>query len=116
MRWLSAFMLVLVGLAGSVLAVTPDPFAQTTKWTARESWNKTELVYTFKPDGTFTSSDWAGGKGQGTWTRSNDQLVLIWPKYENAFSRGTIADNEVRGVAYFGDGRKMGTFTLRPIR
>ena len=116
MRWLSALVLVLVGLAGSALAVTPDPFAQTTKWNVRESWTKTEFVYTLKPDGTFVSSDWAGGKGHGTWSRNGDQLVMIWPKYDNAFYRGTITDNEVRGVAYFKDGRKMGTFVFRLMR
>jgi len=116
MRWLSALVLVLVGFAGSVLAAGQDPFAQTNQWSVRESWSKTEQVYTFKPDGTFTSSDWANGKGQGTWTRNGDQLVLIWPKYDNAFYRGTINDGEVRGVAHFGDGKKMGTFVFRLIR
>jgi hypothetical protein len=116
MRWLSALVLVLVGLAGSVQAVTPDPFAQTSKWNVQESWTKTELVYTFKPDGTFVSSDWAGGKGQGIWSRNGDQLVMIWSRHDNAFYRGTIIGSEVRGVAYFKDGKKMGTFLFRLIR
>ena len=115
MRWLSALAVVLVGLTGSVLAATPDPFAGISKWNAEESWTKTALVYTLKPDGTFVSSDLAGGKGHGTWSRNGDQLVMIWPKYDNAFYRGTISDNVVRGVAYFKDGRKMGTFVFRLI-
>src|SRR5882757_3121200 len=42
MRWLSALVLVLVSLVGSALAETPNPFAQTTEWDARESWSKAE--------------------------------------------------------------------------
>ena len=114
MRWLSAFLLLLVASANSAQAASPDPFAKTVQWSAVESWskNKAELVYTFRPDGTFTSSDWAEGKGQGTWSRDGDQLVLIWPKYDHAFWRGTINGAEVRGTAYGGDGKKKGSFVL----
>jgi hypothetical protein len=115
MRWLFACLLVVMAWTGSVQALTKDSFSQTAQWNVRESWNKDELVYTFYPNGTFRSSEWDNGRGQGTWSRSGQQLTMLWPKY-GAFYRATIDEGEIHGTAYFADGRKMGTFIFRLIQ
>jgi hypothetical protein len=116
MRWLAEILLMLMASAGSMPPVTQDPFTQTAKWSAQESWNNEEsLVYTFQPDGTFTSSDWDGGKGQGTWELGSQGLTMRWPQY-GAIYCGIIGDGEIRGIAYSGDGRLMGTFIFHAVR
>jgi hypothetical protein len=115
MRWLVAFLLMLADWTGSAPAVTQDPFAQTATWNVQESWSEQRLVYTFQPDGTFTSSDWDGGRGQGTWQLGGQGLTMRWPRY-GAIYCGIIGDGEIRGIAYSDDGRLMGTFVFHPVR
>jgi hypothetical protein len=44
-------------MSGSVEATSLDPFAKSSRWSARESWNNDEtLIYTSEPNGTFKSS------------------------------------------------------------
>jgi hypothetical protein len=115
MGWLVAFLLTLADWTGLGQAVTQDPITRTPKWSVQESWNKESLVYTFQPDGTFASSDWDGGRGQGTWQLGDQGLTMRWPQY-GAIYCGIIRDGEIRGIAYSGDGRLMGTFIFQPVR
>lgn len=114
MRWLFCAFLTLTASASS--AQVPDAFAQAARWTASETWNSQPLVYTFEPNGTFKSSDWDNGKGQGTWTRAGKMFVMIWPHYSGALYSGTIDGQEIRGTAYRRDGSAIGTFVFRLAR
>jgi hypothetical protein len=104
----------LAAWAGSAQAAEA-PFSEKSDWSVEESWNSDTLVYTFYPNCMFRSSDWDGGKGLGTWSVDGKQLIMSWPQY-GATYRATMRGDVIRGTAYFEDGRKMGTFTLRRMR
>ena len=117
MRWMLALFFVLAAWTSS--AQTPDSglFGRTVQWSVTESWNKDRpLTYTFEPKGTFKSSDWDNGKGQGTWTHADKLFVMIWPHYGGVLYQGTIEGQEIRGVAYNRDGSTVGKFVFRLIR
>lgn len=107
---------VLLGAGPSWAQSASNPFAGTTRWSASESWNSDKLVYTFQSNGQFRSSMWDGGKGQGTWTRNGNSLVMTWPRYDRVVYRGTIEGGEVRGSAVDRSGVSFGTFVLRLIQ
>jgi hypothetical protein len=108
--------LFLTLLACASAAQIPDPFVSTSHWEATESWGKNPLTYTLEPQGTFKSSDWDNGRGQGTWTHAGKTFVMIWPQYRGVLYQGSIEGEEIRGTAYNQDGSIMGTFVFRLVR
>ena len=116
MRPLIASFIVLVALICPAPAAASDPFDKTVQWSAVESWNSDKLVYTFEPNGTFKSSDWDNGKGQGSWTLDGNSLIMMWPLYDRAIYRGTMSGGVIRGTAHTRDGSPIGTFEFRLLR
>src|SRR5262245_56996926 len=102
MRWMLALLFIFAAWAG--VAQGSDPFARTSRWTVTESWGRASLTYTFEPRGTFKSSHWDNGRGQGTWTHAGKTFVMIWPQYGGVLYQGAIEGEEIRGTAYNRDG------------
>lgn len=93
-----------------------DLFDKSVQWSAVESWNNDKLVYTFEPNGTFKSSFWDNGKGQGSWILDGKNLIMMWPQYDRTIYRGKLNNDVIRGTAYWQDGKQMGTFVFRLLR
>ncbi len=112
MRWMLVLFFTLATWTAVAQVSTSDVFARTGQWRATESWGKVPHTYTFEPKGTFKSSDWDNGKGQGTWTHAGKAFVMIWPQYGGVLYQGVIEGEEIRGTAYNQDGSTIGTFVF----
>jgi hypothetical protein len=98
-------MTVFLLAAGTRAVAQEDPLARVSRWSVSETWNKDDLVYTFSPNGTFTSSS---GK-RGTWLREGSALLMRWPSYQ-ALYLATVAEGEIRGRGFWDKPKDKSTF------
>jgi hypothetical protein len=72
-----------------------DPLARTSRWSVEESWNNDKLVYTFHPNGSFTSLRMNDNRtASGTWIREGSAFLMKWPTYQATYL-GTIGEKEI---------------------
>ena len=95
--------------------VEADPLGTAVRWSATESWQEGNPVYTLNDDGTFHSSGGDKAKGTGFWAIEGRDFAMFWPKWDETVFRGKIMDGEIRGNAFTKEGQPVGFMVLQPV-